>query len=199
MPAWSARRGCTPWRRTASAAMPCPMRPCKPRRTTPRAARNFELASWVAGDVAHNLFLDPKKNADAPSLWMDETGRKPAERKRLLYVLGQMADLEVSLRNLAAAAEDGAYSHALADRVKKAAGNLDDIKDLVPELKPVLDEYKKIKLKLKPANKDVLLPVADKVAAAALDVEKNQDGSKLDALDDVIPKMGNGPRFDPTK
>ena len=165
----------------------------------PKGSANFELASWSAGDVAHNLFLDPKKNADAPSLWMDETGRKPAERKRLLYVLGQMADLEVSLRNLAAAAEDGAYSGALADRAKKAGGNLDDIKDLVPELKAVLDEFKKVKLKLKPANKDLLLPVADKVQAAALDVEKNHDGSKLGDLDSVIAQMGNGPRFDPTK
>ena len=76
----------------------------------PKGSANFELASWVAGDVAHNLFLDAKKNADAPSLWMDETKRTPAERKRLLYVLGQMADLEVSLRNLAAASADDAYS-----------------------------------------------------------------------------------------
>jgi hypothetical protein len=165
----------------------------------PKGSANFELASWVAGDVAHNLFLDPKKNADAPSLWMDETGRTPAQRKRLLYVFGRMADLEVSLRYLAAAAEDDAYAQAMAGRAKAAGGNLDDIADLVPELKPVLAEFKKIKLKLKPANKDVLLPVADKVAAAALEVEKNQDGSKLDALDDVIAKVGNGPRYDPTK
>ena len=74
----------------------------------PKGSASFELSSWVAGDVAHNLLLDPKKNAEAPSLWMDETERTPAERKRLLYVFGQMADLEVSLRNLAAASAAGA-------------------------------------------------------------------------------------------
>jgi hypothetical protein len=165
----------------------------------PSGTADFELSSYASGDVAHNLFIDPKKNALAPSLWMAEMGRTLPERKRMLYVLGQMADMEVSLRNLAGAKEDGKYSQAMAGRVKKAAGNLDDIKELVPELKPVADEFKKIKLKLKPDNKDVLLQVADKVAAAAQDVEKNHNGSKLKDLDDVIPKMGNGPRYDPSK
>ena len=160
---------------------------------------NFELSSWVSGDIAHNLFIDQKVNAQAPSLWMAETGRKPAERKRMLYVLGKMADLEVSLRNLAAAKEDGAYSQAMANRAKAAAGNLDDIKEIVPELVPVADAFKKIKLKLKPEQKDALLEVADKVAAAAGAVEKTHDGTKLKDLDDVLPKMGNGPRYDPTK
>lgn len=115
----------------------------------------------------------------------------------MLYVFGKMADLDVSLRNLAAASQDDAYSQAMADRAKKAASDLGDILDYVPELKPVLDDFKKIKLKLKPANKDAILPVADKVGAAAAEVEKNQDGSKLADLDGVIPKMGNGPRYVP--
>ncbi len=165
----------------------------------PKWKPEFELASWVAGDVAHNLFLDPKKNAEAPTLWMADTGLTVKNRKRLLYVFGQMAELDVSLRNLAGAAGDDAYSSAMADIAKQAGGNLDDIKDLVPELKPVLAEFKKIKLKLKPANKELLLPVAEKVEAAAAEVAKNQDGSKLGDLDSVIPPMANGPRFDPTK
>ncbi len=165
----------------------------------PKGSPEFELSSWVAGDVAHNLFLDPKKNAEAPTLWMADTGLTVKDRKRLLYVFGQMADLNVSLRNLAGAADEDAYSTAMADRAKKAGGNLDDIKDLVPELKPVAAAFKTIKLKLKPANKELLLSVAEKVDAAAAEVAKNQDGSKLGDLDSVIPQMGNGPRFDPTK
>ena len=110
-----------------------------------------------------------------------------------------MADLEVSLRNLANATDDDAYSQAMASRAKAAGGDLDDISDLVPELKPVMAAFKKIKLKLKPAHKDDILAVADKVDAAAAEVAKNHDGSKLKDLDDVISKMGNGPRYDPTK
>ena len=160
---------------------------------------NFELSSWLAGDVAHNLFMDPKENAPAPSLWTAETGRKPEERKRMLYVLGKMADLEVSLRNLAAAKEDGVYSQAMANRARLAAGCLDDIKEIVPELTPVADAFKKIKLKLKPHHKDALLKAADAVAAAAAAVEKNHDGTKLKDLDDVLPRKGNGPRYAPPK
>ena len=156
---------------------------------------NFELASWVSGDVAHNLFMDPKRDAPAPSLWMAETGRKPAERKRMQYILGKMADLEVSLRYLAAAKEDGTYSQAMANRARSAAGNLDDVKEIVPELTPVADAFKKIKLKLKPENKDALLELADKVAAAASVVENKYDGTNLKDLDDLIPKMGNGRHY----
>ena len=39
----------------------------------PKGTASFELVSLVSGDVAHNLFLDPKKNAEAPTLWMAET------------------------------------------------------------------------------------------------------------------------------
>lgn len=129
---------------------------------------DFELSSWVAGDVAHNLFLNPKVNALAPSLWMAETHRTAPERKRMLYVLGKMADLEVSLRNLAAAKEDGEYSAAMASRAKAAAGNLDELKEVVKELDAVATAFKPLKGigKLKPANKDALLKVADVVAEA---------------------------------
>jgi hypothetical protein len=160
---------------------------------------NFELSSWVAGDVAHNLFLDPTKNAQAPSLWMAETGRTPTERKRMLYLLGQLADLEVSLRNLAVARKEGAFSQAMANRIKLAAGNLDDIKEIVPELVTLADAYKKIKLKLKPQHHEALLKVADKVAGVADTVETKHDGTKLKELDDVIPKAGNGVRYVPPK
>ena len=167
----------------------------------PKGSAMFELSSYSTGDVAHNLFLDPKKNAEAPSLWMDETKRMPAERKRMLYVLGQMADLEVSLRYLAAASAAGAYSQAMAKRAKDADAALDTIKDLVPEVKPVVDEFGKLKLKLNPAHKADLLAAADTVAAAAAEVEKNHDGSKLGDLDgaNLWAPMGNGARFDPTK
>ena len=67
-------------------------------------------------------------------------------RKRMLYVLGKIADLEVSLRNLAAAKEDGAYSQAMANRAKAAAGNLDDIKEIIKELDAVSTAFKQIKL-----------------------------------------------------
>ena len=160
---------------------------------------DFELASWVSGDVAHNFFINPKENADAPSLWKDETKRTAAQRKRLLYVLGKMADLEVSLRNLADAKTDGSYSQAMANRARLAGTSLDDLSGFVPELKPVVDAFKPVRINLKPANKAALLKVADTVAAAAEAVEKNHDGSKLGDIDAAIPKTGKNKRYDPGK
>jgi hypothetical protein len=157
----------------------------------------FELASWLAGDVAHNLFIDPHKNADGASLWMSETGRTPAERKRMLFVLGKLADLETALRNLAAASGEGAYEQAMGNRAKTASSTLDDVKDFVKELDAPLAAFKKIKFKLKPANKDDLLATAGAVAAAAVAIERQHNGSKLADLDQIVPKTGNGPRYAP--
>ena len=53
----------------------------------------------------------------------------------------------------------------------------------MPEVKPVVAEFGKLKLKLTPANKADLLKAADDIDAAAAAVEKNHDGSKLGDLD----------------
>jgi hypothetical protein len=169
---------------------------------------DFELVSWVSGDVAHNLFRDPTKkqvdapavaNAEAPTLWMAETGGTPEKRKRLLFVLGKLADLEVSLRNLAAAKAEGEYSQAMAGRARKAGGDLSDIMPIVPELEPAVTAFGKIRLlKLKPGSKEVL-DVADTVAKTAQTVEEKHDGSKLRDLDAVLPKKGKNNRFEPGK
>ena len=116
----------------------------------------FELSSLVAGDVAHNLFLDPKKNADAPSLWMDET--EPQRRRSASACCTSWArwrTWKCRCGTWRPPAQDGDYSQAMADRAKDADGNLDDIEDSCRKLKPVVDGFKTIKLKLKPANKDI--------------------------------------------
>ena len=52
-----------------------------------KAGSDFELVSWSQGEVRHNYVLDQSKNAELT-----------AAQKRVLYVAGQMTDLEYSLR-----------------------------------------------------------------------------------------------------
>jgi hypothetical protein len=87
----------------------------------------------------------------------------------------------------------------MANRARSAGTSLDDLSGFVPELKNVFDEFKRIRINLKPANKAALLKVADTVAAAAEAVEKNHDGSKLGDIDAAIPKTGKNKRYDPGK
>lgn len=160
----------------------------------------FEVVSWIQGEVCHNMFLDPKKNAEAPTLWMARSkNNTPANRKRILYVLGQMVDMETSLRNLANASAENAYAEAMASRARSAGSNVDCIVGIVtlPEVAKVDKAFKKIRIKLRPSNKEEILKVADEISEAAQTFAKNHDGSKLGDLDQLIPPVGKGTRYKP--
>lgn len=97
----------------------------------------FEVVAKVLGEVRHNFFLDRQTNAEAATLWTDslhhEAGRTAAGRKRVLFVLGQLVDLEMSLRNLATATDENDFSDLMVERIEDAWGLLAE--DLLEELK----------------------------------------------------------------
>src|SRR5262249_10840080 len=110
----------------------------------------FELVSWLHGEVDHNLFLDPKKNPRAPSLWMDRYKRTPKERDRVLYVVGKLAGLEVALRNVADSQVEGTFSHAMGGHARDYRDDLSDIRDAtsLPEIGRVIEEFNKFRRKI---------------------------------------------------
>ena len=70
----------------------------------PTGNPQFEFLAWVQGEVRHNYQMNQKENAAAPTLWTNARfteGRTEQGRHRLMYVVGQLVDLEVSLRNRA--------------------------------------------------------------------------------------------------
>ncbi len=69
-----------------------------------KVASNFELLSWLNGEVRHNFFHDAHTNAAAPGLWQVTTGGTPEQRDRLKFVVGGMTQLEVALQRRAEAA-----------------------------------------------------------------------------------------------
>lgn len=159
----------------------------------------FELVSWEQGEIAHNLFLDPTVNAHAPSLWNARTGKPPAEHRRVVFVAGKLAGMEVALRNLAASTSEGIFSQAMAGHVRSYRDDLSDINAAValPEIKKVLEEFAKTQSKLRPNNQADLTAFADLVARAGLDFEKRHDGSQLAAIDSLIPTKRMGIRYKP--
>jgi cytochrome c554/c'-like protein len=139
---------------------------------------DFELVSWSQGEVRHNFSRSEGKKNDEAS----------PERKRILYLIGQLLDFEYSLRGLASATENAKYSETMARRTKAAMAKLEDIKKLaaIPELSEILSATQS--LSLRPNNEALLTEAAEKIATAAQKVAATADGHKLSAMDQLIPK-----------
>lgn len=142
-----------------------------------KAGSDFELVSWLSGEVRHNLQKSAGKvNEEIP----------PA-RRRMLYIAGRALDLEYGLRGLAKATEDGAYFQAMLARVKAAKGHLDEIQQAasLPELKAMLDAVVIGDLKIN--SEAAVTKMADTVGENARKLAAANDGSKLAAIDPLIP------------
>jgi hypothetical protein len=167
----------------------------------PAGNSEFELVSWLHGEVDHNLFIDPKKNPKAPSLWMWRYKKTPQERDRVLYVAGKLAAMEVALRNVANATKETPFSQAMMGHARSYRDDLSDINDaaMLPEIHKVLEEFRKIKRNIRPGHKDELNAYAELVSQTGLDFVKKHDGSKLSGVDSLLPTDVRGKRYNPEK
>ena len=139
------------------------------------AGSAFELVSWSQGEVRHNLQKSEGKTNAEPS----------AEHRRMLYIVGRLLDLEYGLRGLASAKADGAYSQAMIKRVKDAKAKLGKLASTVPTAGTIAALANDSQLKH--GNTAALKAIVDKVAAAAMEFSKANDGSKFAAIDKLIP------------
>jgi hypothetical protein len=139
---------------------------------------DFELVAWSQGVNRHN--------------YMRTAGKTNAEEKpealRVMYVVGQLADLEYSTRAVAKATEKADYGITMAKRAKKVLTRLEEVQAKAPieQVAAAIEAIKAVKLKLN--NDAELTGAADKVGAAAKDFAMKADGSKLAALDEFVPK-----------
>lgn len=142
----------------------------------------FELVSWSQGEIRHN-FIQSKGKTNEPA---------STDRKRVLYLVGQVLDLEFSLRSLAMSKEEGKFADAMAKRIMAARGKVKEIQGLVPlsELTEILAATEA--LDLKPNNQSNLKKAASTIATVAEKLADNQDGTKLAALDQLIPDKYKG-------
>jgi hypothetical protein len=142
-----------------------------------KAGSDFELVSWVGGEVRHNM----QKSAGKVN---EET---PAPRRRMFYVVGRALDLEYGLRGLAKATKDGPYLDSMNARVKAARGHLEEIQKVanLPELKAMIDAVNPGDLKA--GNEAALTKAADAVSENARQLAAKNDGSSLAAVDALIP------------
>lgn len=145
------------------------------------AGGDIELVSWSQGEVRHGFLRGQgKTNAEAG-----------AELRRRLYVVGRLVEIEMGLRALGKATTDGPYAKAAAARIEAARGHAGAIAGALgdgPAGAPVRDALAALDgLELTPGNAHALAAAAGKVEAAARRFSGEQDGSKLGALDALIP------------
>ncbi len=162
----------------------------------------FEFVEWSQGEVRHNFLLSRKTNAEVPTNWADRNpGGTVDGRKRLMFIAGQLADLEVSLRSRAKVTETkrGSLGDEANDRILDMQDELAQhgIDELKPVLAAIADIDKKSLKDVTPADPATYTKAADAVAAAAKSfVTAHHDGSKLPATI-AIPAKAKGVVFQP--
>ena len=168
---------------------------------------DFEFASWSSGEIRHNLFLDPQKNAEAPTLWAAREGGTAANRKRVKWAIGMFVELEVLLRARAKLTDADDYDQAekLYGRTNTLIGRRglrlvphDEATKTVAIVKPI----QQMIVEEDPMPRDAKLfgDAADEVARLARAFVTNHDGSKLetDKIKLLIEKLEpKGTVFEP--
>ncbi|HMO16079.1 MAG TPA: cytochrome c family protein [Pirellulaceae bacterium] len=139
---------------------------------------DFELVSWSQGRLRHNFSrTDGRANAT-----------NPIERIRVMYVVGLIAELEFSTRATSKATKKAEYGLAVANRAAKTATKLYEIQQQIndPILEQVLVTFAEAELRLN--NQQQLLTIAERISDLGFEFAQAADGSKLAAIDHLIPK-----------
>lgn len=139
------------------------------------AGSKFELVRWSQGEVRHNVWYSKENNESS------------LERRRMMFIVGQMLDLEHALRGLAKATEKANYAKAMAKRANSARKRIQKIAETVQakELAEISQVAGTVKLKLN--NEQALVAAADKIAASAKAFAGNYNGEQFAAIDTYLP------------
>ena len=115
----------------------------------------------------------------------------PQNRNRLLYVLGQMVNLEFALRGLAKASGPGDYAESMTSRAQAAMEKLQAVASAVPAAQGPIQEALSAAqgAELTPGN-GALTGAAEGVKAAAQSFADQHDGSQLAGVDSMIGGEG---------
>ncbi len=143
-----------------------------------KAGSKFELVSWSQGEVRHNLWKTKgKSNPEAST-----------ERKRMLFVVGRIVELEMSLIGVGKATVKKDYALKMAKRAGTARKVVAQLAKLLPEaqeLQEIAATAKAVELKLN--NEAQMTEAAGKISILGLKFAAEHDGSAFGAIDKFVP------------
>ena len=136
----------------------------------------FELVAWSQGEIRHNFIRGKGSNASAEK-----------NRLRMLFIAGQMQELNYSMQALAKAKGGGSFEAQTVARAKAAMAMLQKLNQLVglPEVDVVLAGSEQWSLAagcLEQAKE-----LAMRVEHCSQSLERRADGSEFGALDSLLP------------
>lgn len=140
------------------------------------AGSNFELYSWSQGEVRHNVWYS-KENTQAS-----------VDRRRMMYVVGLIVELETALRAVGIAKQKKAYAVRMALRADAARRKLDAVAKAlpnVPEISKIVQLGYAAGLKLN--NNKALTSAANGIAREGKKFASAHSGKKLGGVDGMIP------------
>lgn len=139
---------------------------------------DFELVAWSQGIVRHNFVRSEGKSNELST----------PERLRVMFIVGALADLEYSLRATAKATEVAPYGQASAARAAAAKRRLWEVQQRVDDerIARALESVATLELTLD--NSAAILAAADEISKAAYEFAETADGTKLAAIDELVPK-----------
>ncbi|MCP4846371.1 MAG: hypothetical protein GY899_00290 [Verrucomicrobiaceae bacterium] len=158
----------------------------------PAFSKDFDLSGWLQGEVRHNFMTDavPVKKSGT------ENREASPERRRMLFMMGQLLSLEYSLRAVGKATTakakppGGAKAFGIQQALRAHAlkGNIAKLNKQVntAEVTAILEVVDTVVLKTK--NEAQLVAAADKISVLTKKFAISHDGSKFAAIDNLIPK-----------
>lgn len=139
------------------------------------AGSNFELVRWSQGEVRHNVW------------YSIENQESSLERRRMMYIIGAIIELEYALKGISKATVKGEYVKALIFRYKKSMKDLETIASKInaPQIKQAIAAGKSAQVKLN--NGPSLMASSKAVSKAAKSFANKYDGSTFAAIDSLLP------------
>jgi hypothetical protein len=137
----------------------------------------FELVSWSQGMVRHNFVRSDGRVNQVSS----------AERLRIMFVAGMIADLEASLRAVAVATEVASFGQNAARRAARAAARLRSVLEKTGDARvaEAITIYDAAPLQVN--QRERLTAAADQIAQLGVRFAAEVDPQTLSALDPFIP------------
>jgi len=158
---------------------------------------DFDLIPWMQGEVRHNFQVDQTVNAESPSLLKARDGITTEQRKRVLFVVGKLVELETLLRNLGSISPAN-LGESYAGR-RGWAGRAEDVFEILDEeiaeaidnehVKAAVDAVKDIELGRKFKDQEAAKVAADQLAEITQAFVGSVEGADLSGLDKLIEDL----------
>ncbi len=142
----------------------------------------FELLSWSQGGMLHNFKKSGERLENRPAT---------RTRKRTLFILGKLLDLEHDLRAIARATQDGESFQArkkhlsetcsLLESLNTALGSDSILEPTLALTRPIINE------EIRPGQMEKLKKLADKISSLARDFVQSRPKNSLEKIDSFLP------------